>query len=468
LRHAIIARLAAGVLATAGALALAAALYFFKIYGWEHPPSPVGYTLLGAAAVLLAAMRLRGRWRLAAASAVMTTVVVAYAAEIIMAFGPARPLLPMWSFDGFAEPIKRDLVKDLSSAPIDFRTREQFLTAVRRHHPDAVSAVKLAPAFDSHPVADGGMIPLGGVANAYTVLCNQTGNFVTYESDEHGFRNPRGIWNSGSADVAVVGQSLAQGYCVRDGAGFVDLLRRRYPRLLNLGFSGGTPLFQLAAIREYLPAERPRLVLWAFSEWIDLHDYRSHPRPAALARYLDDSYSQHLAERQPAVDDLVRRAVDEYERPQPPGVMSAGERAGAVLKLWSVRQALNPETDEDRVESLFAALAEALPVAQREVKAWGGELCVVYLPSWVRYEHRHDQMQSERERVLRMVRALNIPLFDAEPAFDEQADPLSLFPFRTFGHYNEHGHALVAEALLDALRSRERQSPILQTSAARK
>jgi hypothetical protein len=168
------------------------------------------------------------------------------------------------------------------------------------------------------------------------------------------------------------------------------------------------------------------------------------------------------------VDDLVRRAVDEYERPQPPGVMSAGERAGAVLKLWSVRQALNPETDEDRVESLFAALAEALPVAQREVKAWGGELCVVYLPSWVRYEHRHDQMQSERERVLRMVRALNIPLFDAEPAFDEQADPLSLFPFRTFGHYNEHGHALVAEALLDALRSRERQSPILQTSAARK
>ena len=44
-------------------------------------------------------------------------------------------------------------------------------------------------------------------------------------SDEHGFRNPAGIWNSPRVDIAAVGQSLAQGYCVPDGKGFVDLLR---------------------------------------------------------------------------------------------------------------------------------------------------------------------------------------------------------------------------------------------------
>ena len=36
-------------------------------------------------------------------------------------------------------------------------------------------------------------------------------------------------------------------------------------------------------------------------------------------------------------------------------------------------------------------------------------------------------------------------------AFDDHPDPLSLFPFRLFGHYKEAGYKLVADTVLESL-----------------
>ena len=36
------------------------------------------------------------------------------------------------------------------------------------------------------------VFPLAGVANKFTVFCNEMGEYTNYESDEHGFNNPRG------------------------------------------------------------------------------------------------------------------------------------------------------------------------------------------------------------------------------------------------------------------------------------
>ena len=47
--------------------------------------------------------------------------------------------------------------------------------------------------------------------------------------------------------------------------------------------------------------------------------------------------------------------------------------------------------------------------------------------------------------------ALTIPVIDVEPAFQAHDDPLSLFPFRRFGHYNEQGNQIVADTILRVL-----------------
>ena len=52
--------------------------------------------------------------------------------------------------------------------------------------------------------------PLGGIARVLTVHCNESGSWVTFQSDEHGFRNPLGLWQSGTLDIAAVGDSFTE------------------------------------------------------------------------------------------------------------------------------------------------------------------------------------------------------------------------------------------------------------------
>jgi hypothetical protein len=41
----------------------------------------------------------------------------------------------------------------------------------------------------------GSLLPLGGISNVTTVLCNETGRYMIYPSDEYGFNNPAGLWS---------------------------------------------------------------------------------------------------------------------------------------------------------------------------------------------------------------------------------------------------------------------------------
>lgn len=70
----------------------------------------------------------------------------------------------------------------------------------------------------------------------------------------------------------------------------------------------------------------------------------------------------------------------------------------------------------------------------------------VYLPEFDRYL-TGDEYPS-REYVLRTADELDIPVIDIHrEVFDLHSDPVSLFPFRSGGHYNAEGYRLVTEAI---------------------
>ena len=49
---------------------------------------------------------------------------------------------------------------------------------------------------------------------------------------------------------------------------------------------------------------------------------------------------------------------------------------------------------------------------------------------------------------------LDIPIIDIRnEVFDPHPDPLSLFPFRMYGHYNAEGYKLVAESISKRLKA---------------
>lgn len=49
------------------------------------------------------------------------------------------------------------------------------------------------------------LFPFGGISNSTTVYCNENGYWSIYDSDEHGFNNPSGLYTSGSIDIAIIG-----------------------------------------------------------------------------------------------------------------------------------------------------------------------------------------------------------------------------------------------------------------------
>ena len=80
------------------------------------------------------------------------------------------------------------------------------------------------------------------------------------------------------------------------------------------------------------------------------------------------------------------------------------------------------------------------------VTAWDSKMYFVYLPPYSRYSTGNEH--KNRDFVMQTVTELDIPIIDIySKVFDPHPDPLSLFPFRKFGHYNAEGYRLVAEAI---------------------
>ena len=132
-----------------------------------------------------------------------------------------------------------------------------------------------------------------------------------------------------------------------------------------------------------------------------------------------------------------------------------------IVKLSRIRQRLGlivdpalEEAEAIRVKpdaELLANFRRILTVAKKTTEGWGGSLYFVYLPSWSRYRNSSRPADREHQEVLNLVKALGIPVIDIQPAFQAQDDPLSLFPFRKFGHYDERGNRLVASTLVKSL-----------------
>src|SRR5262249_13375980 len=193
---------------------------------------------------------------------------------------------------------------------------------------------------------------------------------------------------------------------------------------------------------------------------------------AALMRYLDSSFSQHLIERQPEIDQELLDLV-EKEKAREVELRAARKRnrSGVVgelvafVKLPALRTKLRLLQGRSTEEMELAAYVNevttdlfrrSLSEAKATVTAWGGTVYFVYLPNWTRFDpdlKAFDQRVAamQHDEVLKIAHGLEFRIVDLLPVFEGQRDPMSLFPFRAPGHYTERGHRLVGEQVLQAL-----------------
>jgi hypothetical protein len=370
---------------------------------------------------------------------------------------------------------------------VDSRPRAEVVAALQQEGvaavPRVVPASLLVPDPDGRlrsrltSAAGGELLPLSGLGDRPTVLCAEAGPYAIFESDRHGLRNPPELWTRAPVELALVGDSFTLGECVADGETIADALRARWPSTVNLGYTGHSPLFELAALVEYGPTLRPRTTLWLYFEndlsWFDLE--RSARSPL-LMRYLEPGFSQHLVERREEIDARLEALVErdfagaEDLRAAEHAVLREPSRLAGLrsqLRLEQLRRVLGrmrPRPRADAVPERFALFQAILARARAVTAQWEGELVVVYLPGVWSFDpfvglpgwtgpHVRDAVRAEAQRQ-------GLAFVDVSAAFAAHDAPLSLFAYPGQSalvgapHMNAAGYAYSASVLEKALVAR--------------
>jgi lysophospholipase L1-like esterase len=460
------------VLATGAVICVAGLLYVAYVFDLsaakQFTGPAVAFVYHAVPAVLavlcLAGLLLRPAARINLALVLVSAVFSLYAGELLLSSAPS-----------FLSAAPEGV--EAAGMQFDRRSKIQVIEDLRANGINALPTVTPAVLLQRQPdrslksaitLNAAETLPLGWVSNSYAVFCNENGYWVSFESDERGFHNPRGIWTAERVQIAAVGDSFAQGYCVPSDRNFVALIRERHPATLNLAIAGNGPLLNLAGIEEYLRSVQPPIVLWFHAEINDLCGLEIERHSALLMRYVTGPFSQGLPAKQAEIDSAISSYLDRvtaaYRFQKWRGILTLKnlrEQLGLIhtsredMDRYHYRHygcneiegAMYPRSFGSRDAEL---LRRVLAKARDSVGSWGGVLYFVYLPEWQRY--RNPSMANPyRAEVLQLARSLEIPVIDVHETFEAQKDPLAMFPFRRQGHYSAEGHQRTAEAVLRAL-----------------
>ena len=306
------------------------------------------------------------------------------------------------------------------------------------------------------------IVPLSAISNRKTVMCNESGEWIIYDSDRYGFNNPDNLWDNLENDLIILGDSFAYGACVNQNENISAYLNLKNFDNLNLAFSGNGPLSMLGSLKEYGKTTKPKFVLWVYYEGNDLIDLKRELsyKSFNFKKYLQKNFSQNLVNKQTEVDTLLnnlyqnnlKQKIEEKSK-QHKKMIDENRFLNKIhsfdykkaIKLYNVRTLLgliNIETEDYIYDNFKKILLEAKNYST-EINS---ELIFVYLPRY--YKTMAYTNIYNKKKVLNIVKSINVDIVDIDIlVFKNHPDPHSLFPFRRKNHYNALGYKLVAEEI---------------------
>lgn len=328
------------------------------------------------------------------------------------------PLTPQGHVD-FRELARRAALA--RGATFDDRSLQQVVTEARQHNKrsfPAVSPAYFLSADGSRVKIDGNaVLPLGIAANADNFYCNESGEFATFATDRFGFRNADSVW-AASADIVAVGDSFTMGSCLKDDDTIVGNLRRS-ATVLNLGMGANGPLIELASLREFAAAVKPKVILWNFFPNDMTEDLERDRQNTILMQYLKSDFSQNLRQRNDAVQPVVDQVIEDYWRAIK--TVNTVSHAPAPQPFFSfpglrrLYQALLTQLNHRKVEPEFKIdlFMKILQTAKSDAETIGAKLFFVYIP-----DCRDDSYGQNiwKARLLRDISSAGIPVIDTEPS----------------------------------------------------
>lgn len=158
------------------------------------------------------------------------------------------------------------------------------------------------------------IIPISGVSNAKTILCNENGFWVKYKSDRYGFRNNNDVWDEKNIEYLIIGDSFAHGACIKEENTISsNLSKLSKKKSINLGIGGNGPLLNYAAVKEFGVFKKPKKIIWMFNIGDFLYDFENEIKNEILLNYLNnENYIQNLKERTNEIDKIYKKIIDDY------------------------------------------------------------------------------------------------------------------------------------------------------------
>ena len=155
------------------------------------------FAVLSAALFVLGLRRLRDEFKVNLSVLLITVVISVYGFETFLQFSSNFFRKAGISNSLYDDQQMRKAIAEQMGIPYDTRTKMEVLEDLRDSGVEAYPHIypSLFAARNGLTLDGKTIYPLGGISNVTTILGNEAGYYPIIERDEHGFNNPKGLYN---------------------------------------------------------------------------------------------------------------------------------------------------------------------------------------------------------------------------------------------------------------------------------
>tara|TARA_B110000444_G_C18807954_1_gene581008 strand:- start:62 stop:1228 length:1167 start_codon:yes stop_codon:yes gene_type:complete len=344
---------------------------------------------------------------------------------------------------------KQKIYKKEKNKDFDIRSKSQIYEDMSENDPNITS--EASPSLFNDP--DKKLFFLNGISKSKTISCNENGYYSIYQSDRYGFNNPDKEWDEKEIEYLLVGDSFTAGSCVNRPNDITSILRILSNKsALNLGYKGNGPLASYATLKEYKP-KKIKNILWLYFEGNDLSNLEAELGKKILKNYFfNENFNQNLNQKQEYIDIQNQKLTSMHLKKQDEAINYYKKNSALKYKLLKF---IRLDKTKKKIKSFLKKKEKELPIQEfenilfrtKELAAINNSnFYFIYLPQYERYTQKINNKNYTNVRSI--IKKLNINFIDLhEELFIKEKNPLELFPFKMWGHYNELGYKKVAEKI---------------------